>query len=273
MNKEAWNFINGADAIIVGAGSGLSSSAGYNHYHNTELFRNYFSDFIDKYGIRSMWDGFYHIYSSLEEEWAYYARYIQFMYDAPTGEPYKNLAKLLKRKEYHILTTNIDMQLSRVFPEDKVCYFQGDFRYFQCYQPCTDEIYYNEPMVREMVAHTDRNLRIPSELVPRCPHCGWKMVPWVQDDTFLRGKKWQASYKRYTDFARKHYHDRIVLLALGVGDMTPSIIQLPFWRMTAEYPDCFLINVTLDETTPPLQLKGKMLNYKMDINDFLEIER
>lgn len=142
MNAEVLSLLNGADAIIVGAGSGLSSAAGYNHYHDTELFQKYFGDFAEHYGIKSMMDGYYHVYSDLEEEWAYYARYIQFMYDAPVGEPYKKLKALLKDREYHILTTNVDMQLSKVFPEEKMCYFQGDFRYFQCYQPCTDEIWY-----------------------------------------------------------------------------------------------------------------------------------
>ena len=117
------------------------------------------------------------------------------MYDAPIGEVYQHLKSVLEGKEYYILTTNVDIQLPKLFPEEKVWHFQGDFRFFQCIQPCHEAIYPNEEQIRQMVNET-KDFKIPYEMVPRCPECGWKMVPWVQDDTFLYGE-----YLEDTSFA------------------------------------------------------------------------
>lgn len=267
--STAAELLKQADAIIVGGGSGLSSAAGYNHYHNDRMYREHFQEFDDKYGIKYLMKGFYYVYSKPEQQWGFYCKYIDFMRKAPAGKPYLNLKKILDGKNYHILTTNVDGQFSKVFPEEKICCFQGDFRYFQCGQPCHDKIYDNRHYIEKMLAGM-HDLEVPYDLIPRCPKCGWKMVPWVQDDTFLRGNAWNESYQRYMDFLAQNHNKKLVLLELGVGDMTPSIIQLPFWEITAKNPDTYLINVTLDKTTEPLHLKGKILNFVMDINDFLE---
>lgn len=274
VNKETISKVKeifaSSDAILVGVGSGMSSAAGFNHYHDDENFRTHFSDYKEKYGINSMMDGYYHLFSLPEEEWAYYARYIQFMYDSPVGAPYEDLYRLLKGKNYFILTTNVDMQVPKVFPEEKICCFQGDFQYFQCGQPCHDRIYPNEEQIREMVEKTV-NFRIPSKLIPRCPECGWKMVPWVRDDTFLEGDYWRDAYQRYVTFVDKYIDQKLTLLELGVGEMTPSIIKLPFWEMVQKNENCFLINVTLDRTTPPLHIKNRNLNIQMDSGYFLRL--
>lgn len=268
MINKVKEIFDSSDAVLVGVGSGMSSSAGFNHYHDDESFRLHFSDYKENYGINSMMDGYYHLFSSPEEEWAYYARYIQFMYDSPVGTPYKNLHKLLKDKKYFILTTNVDMQVSEEFPEEKICCFQGDFKYFQCSQPCNDRIYPNEKQIREMVEETV-NFRIPSELIPRCPECGRKMVPWVRDDTFLEGAYWRDAYQRYVTFVNEYIDKKLTLLELGVGEMTPAVINLPFWEMVQKNENCVLINVTLDRTTPPLHIKDKNLNIQMDAGHFL----
>lgn len=266
---EAAEKLQEADAIIVGGGSGLSSAAGYNHYHNNEMYRKHFQDFDDQYGIKNLMKGFYYVYSKLEQKWGFYTRYLHFMHQAPVGQPYLDLQHILQGNNYHILTTNVDGQFSHVFPEEKICYYQGDFRYFQCEQPCHDHIYRNEELVEQMLSQME-GLELPYEFIPRCPECGWKMVPWVQDDTFLRGNAWRESFQRYERFVRDNYEKKIVLLQLGVGEMTPSIIKLPFWEMTASYPDAYLINVNLEKTTPPEHLKGKITTIPMDIGTFLQ---
>lgn len=261
--------IRQADAVLVGAGSGLSSAAGYNHYHHNAVFEAYFHDFEETYGIQNLFQGFYYVYSKPEQQWGFYARYIKFMEEAPAGRPYFDLYEILKEKEYFILTTNCDIQIPKVFPEDRICQFQGDFRYFQCSQPCHDRLYENHDLIEAMLDNMD-GLEVPAKQIPRCPVCGWKMVPWVQDNTFLQGQEWQAAYQRYENFVRKHQKKKLLLMELGVGDMTPSVIRLPFWDMAANFPDAFLVTVNLSKANAPEHLAGKSMTVCEDLSCFLQ---
>ena len=153
-------------------------------------------DFKEWYGLKSPFDGFYYCYSSPEQQWAYYARYIQSMWDAPTGQPYYDLRDIVAEKEVFVLTTNIDMQFERIFQKERICDYQGNSGYVQCSQPCHDQIYSNVEMIRRMNENI-RELRVTSELLPRCNECGRIMVPWVRDDAFLEGKDWREGVRRY----------------------------------------------------------------------------
>ena len=118
------------------------------------------------------------------------------------------------------------------------------------------------------------NLEVPAEWIPRCPECGWKMLPWVQDNTFLQGEAWQVAYQRYEDFVKEYHNNKLLLLELGVGDITPSVIKLPFWDMTAKFTDTSLVTVNLTKISAPEQLKGKCLTICEDLALFLkEIRR
>ena len=192
--RTTTELLRQADAVLVGAGSGLSSAAGYNHYHHNTVFEENFHDFEKAYGIQSLFQGFYYVYSKPEQQWGFYSRYIRFMEEAPVGQPYIDLLEILREKEYFILTTNCDIQVPKVFPEERTCQFQGDFRYFQCSQPCHDKLYENHGLVEDMLKSMN-GLEVPSELIPRCPVCGWKMVPWVQDSTFLQGEAWKIAFR------------------------------------------------------------------------------
>ena len=172
--QELAERIDQADAVVIGGGSGLSSAAGYDHYH---CFSNY------------------------GEQWGYYSQYIRFMWEAPTGKPYLDLQALVADKPAFVLTTNVDQQFFRVFPQKQICAFQGDFSYCQCSQPCQNDIWGNRELVKKL---TDclAGVRLPEEAVPRCPDCGRVLVPWVRDDTFLEGTFWQDSLDRYHAFLR-----------------------------------------------------------------------
>lgn len=261
--------IKDADAIIIGAGSGMSSAAGYNHYHDNAVFRKYFGDFAEHYGFDGMFEGLYHLYGTHEEEWAYIARYMNFMYEAPTGKNYADLKEIIGEREYYILTTNVDMQFERVFPKERICTFQGDFGYFQCSQPCHDKLYPSEETVKELCANTE-NFRVPYDLIPRCPECGRIMSPWVRDTNFLEGEHWQAGYRAYKAFADGCKDKKVVFLELGVGDMTPSIIKLPFWGMTQTYKDAFYISVNMAKPEAPSHIADKSMAIAEDIASFLE---
>lgn len=229
--QELAERIDQADAIVIGGGSGLSSAAGYDHYHWSPAISEALAPFREQYGFASPLAGFYYCFSSYGEQWGYYSQYIRFMWEAPTGQPYLNLQALVADKHAFVLTTNVDRQFFRVFPKEQICAFQGDFGYCQCSQPCRDAIWENRELVSELTSRLE-GVRLPEEAVPRCPDCGRVLVPWVRDDTFLEGRAWKAQLDRYHAFLRRWLLEQtgknVLLLELGVGEMTPSIIKLPF---------------------------------------------
>jgi len=234
--QEIKQWIDDAEAIVVGAGSGLSSACGYSHYNMVPFFTDNMQPFIKKYGFKSLFQGLTYLYSSAQEQWAYLAHYVKLMYDTPAGKPYEDLRRILGDKSYFILTTNVDMQLDKVFPSEHICHFQGDMRYRQCQQPCSDEVYDNDDIVRKLDLLDDPTM-LPEDMVPRCPDCGRIMTLWVRDEHFSEGRLWHQEVDRYRSFLKENRDKRILFMELGVGDMTPNIIKLPFWKMTEELPD------------------------------------
>lgn len=236
--RELAEHIKGADAIVVGAASGMSAAAGYRHYyeHDKDFVEN-LGEFEKKYGYRNSFDGFYYRYRTSEERWAYIARNLCMILDAETGQPYKDLFEILKDKNYYILTTNQDTQFTRVFPEEKISAIQGDWRYFQCSRRCHDELYDSVETLHKLNDSIDADLRVPSELIPRCPKCGAEMEPWVRSWVFLEGRKYREEHSKLNAFLKKNMHKKVLFLELGVGRMTPMFIQEPFWNMTYAWPN------------------------------------
>ena len=245
--QQAAQWIENADALLIGVGSGMSSSAGYNHYHWSGFFENKLKLFHEKYGFTSPFAGYYYLYPSYEHQWGYCSAYIGAMLSAPTGEPYLSLAEIVGDKPHFAVNTNVDAQLERVIDEHHRYDFQGSFAYLQCSQPCHDELYPATDIIAEMTKSLDEDLAVPKDLVPRCPHCGRVMVPWVRDDTFLEGQAWISAAHKYQQFldtwAKEGKH--VVLLEVGVGDMTPSIIKFPFWSLAQNYPNVHYLPVNL----------------------------
>lgn len=270
--KRLIEKINIADAIVIGGGSGISSAAGYNHYHSKSIIEDKFSQFEKKYGFNSLFDAYYYLYSTHEERWVFFSQYIKFMYEASPGQPYLDLYEILKNKPYFILTTNIDMQFSKVFQEEKICLLQGDFRYFQCSQPCHDKLYENKDIIDKM----DKNLmetKVPLELIPRCQKCGRIMMPWVRDYEFLEGEFWKDGVSRYQNFLKEHLEEskdkNVLFLELGVGDMTPSIIKLPFWEMTYNFKNTFYVSINKERYSSPEHLRERAMVISEDIGKVL----
>ncbi len=217
-----------ADAVLVGAGAGLSTAAGMEY--GGERFENYFSDFHKEYGFSDMYSGGFYPFRTQEEYWAYWSRAIFLnRYDGAPDKPYTDLLKLLKSKEYFVLTTNVDHCFQRAgFNKDRLFYTQGDYGLWQCSTPCCQRTYDNKETVIKMV-NEQKNMKIPSELVPKCPVCGAPMTMNLRiDDTFVQDSGWYAAAGRYTDFAEKYKGKKLLLLELGVGYNTPGIIKYPF---------------------------------------------
>lgn len=215
-----------ADAIVIGAGAGMSTSAGF--AYDGERFEQNFADFKRKYGIQDMYSGGFYPYDTLEEYWAWWSRQIMVnRYEAGVGQPYHDLLKLVKGKDYFVLTTNVDHQFQLAgFDKKRLFYTQGDYGLWQCSKPCHQKTYDNEEIVRQMVAE-QKDMKIPTELIPRCPVCGAPMTMNLRCDmSFVQDEGWYAASNRYADFIRRHQGLHILFFELGVGGNTPIFYVL-----------------------------------------------
>lgn len=267
--KQLKEAIDSADAILIGAGSGLSTSAGFTY--SGERFHQYFSDFIEKYQIPDMYSGGFYPYDTLEEYWAWWSRHIYYnRYISPPKPVYKDLLKLIQKKNYFVLTTNVDHCFQNAgFDKKRLFYTQGDYGLWQCSIPCHQKTYDNEDEVKEMMK-AQKNMRIPTELIPHCPICGKPMTMNLRcDDRFVEDEGWHQAMERYSDFLHHHRKHNILFLELGVGANTPAIIKYPFWRMTAQNPSSIYACVNFNEAFAPNEISNRSICLQADIGDVL----
>ena len=254
-----------ADAILIGAGAGLSASAGLTY--SGERFDKYFSDFKAKYGITDMYSGGFFPYESLEEYWAWWSRHVLInRYDVEIGNPYSDLAELVKDKDYFVLTTNVDHQFQLAgFDKKRLFYTQGDYGLWQCSKACHNKVYDNEDIVRKMVSE-QKDMKIPTELIPKCPVCGAPMTMNLRcDNKFVQDEGWYEAAERYNDFIRRHKNLNILFFELGVGANTPGIIKYPFWQMTAQNVNATYVCVNLDMAAAPTEIEKQSICIDADI--------
>lgn len=259
------------DAVVIGAGAGLSTSAGFDY--TGERFEKYFSDFAGKYGIRDMYSGGFYPFSAKEEFWAYWSRYIFINRYTDAPKPvYENLLKLVQGKDYFVITTNVDHCFQKAgFDKKRLFYTQGDYGLFQCSEPCCDETFDNEAAIREMMDR-QRDMRIPSELIPACPHCGRPMTLNLRsDDSFVEDEGWHRAAERYENFLRTRAGQRILFLELGVGYNTPVIIKYPFWQMTAKNPAAVYACINKGQAICPNEIENRSLCIDADIGNTLSL--
>ena len=274
-----------ADAVVIGAGAGLSTSAGFTY--SGMRFEQYFSDFAKKYDFSDMYSGGFYPFETLEEHWAYWSRYIyinRYM-DAPKPV-YDRLFALVKDKDYFVLTTNVDHCFQKAgFDKKRLFYTQGDYGLFQCSKPCHAATYDNENVVRQMVLYqgfeiqnndlvipenNEIKMDIPAELVPKCPKCGRPMsMNLSADNTFVQDEGWYLASERYAEFLRRHKGLKVLFLELGVGMNTPGIIKYPFWRMTSENPEAYYISINYGEAFAPTEIRKRSACMQCDINEVL----
>ena len=232
-----------ADAVVIGAGAGLSTSAGFTY--DGERFEKYFSDFYARYGFSDMYSGGFYPYATPEAHWAYWSRYIYInrYLDAPKPV-YDILLKLVADKDYFVITTNVDHCFQKAgFDKKRLFYTQGDYGLFQCSEPCCQETFENEAVIREMVKRQE-DMKVPTELLPTCPHCGKPLTMNLRsDDTFVEDEGWHRAAERYENFLRTRAGQKILFLELGVGYNTPVIIKYPFWQMTAKNPNAIYAGI------------------------------
>ena len=275
-----------ADAVVIGAGAGLSAAAGFSY--TGERFQRYFSDFEAKYGFHDMYSGGFYPYSAPEEYWAYWSRYIyvnRYM-DAPKPV-YDRLLQLVKDKDYFVLTTNVDHCFQKAgFDKHRLFYTQGDYGLFQCSRPCHQKTYENETVIRKMVEaqgyviDTDGTLllpegispemMVPSDLVPHCPKCGEPMSMNLRaDHTFVEDEGWHLASERYAEFLRGHQNRKVLFLEAAVGFNTPTIVKYSFLRMTHKWKDAVYACLNYGEAYAPDEIEKKSICINGDIGDIL----
>ena len=261
--------LDAADAVVIGAGAGLSTSAGFTYAG--ERFEKYFSDFGKQYDFHDMYTGGFYPYQTLEEHWAFWSRYIyvnRYM-DAPKPV-YQKLLEMIKEKDYFVITTNVDHCFQKAgFDKKRLFYTQGDYGLFQCSEPCCQETFGNEEAIREMVER-QRDMRIPRELLPVCPHCGKPMTMNLRsDERFVQDEGWYRAAERYGNFLRTRKGQRILFLELGVGYNTPGIIKYPFWQMTAQNPKAVYACINYGEAYVPKEIAKRSICINADIGEVL----
>ncbi|MBQ8959858.1 MAG: Sir2 silent information regulator family NAD-dependent deacetylase [Ruminococcus sp.] len=267
--EQLKKVIETADAIVIGAGAGLSTAAGFTY--SGERFERFFSDHEAKYGFHDMYTGGFFPFETQEEMWAYWSRFIwcnRYM-DIDNGT-YKALFELVKDKDYFVITTNVDHQFQKAgFDKSRLFYTQGDYGLFQCSEPCHDQTYDNKTQVKDMIEFQE-DMKIPSDLIPKCPKCGKPMTMNLRsDDKFVEDEGWHKAAERYDDFLKTHNGQHILFLELGVGYNTPVIIKYPFWKMTAQNPKATYACLNYGEAYAPDEIAEKSILINGDIHEVL----
>ena len=258
------------DAVVIGAGSGLSTAAGFTY--TGERFEKYFSDFAAKYGIKDMYSGGFYPFATPEEHWAYWSRYIFInrYQDAPKPV-YETLLKLVADKDYFVITTNVDHCFQKAgFDKKRLFYTQGDYGLFQCSEPCCQETFENETAIREMVRRQE-DMKVPTELLPACPHCGKPLTMNLRSDNkFVEDEGWHRAAERYENFLRTHAGQKILFLELGIGYNTPVIIKYPFWQMTAKNPNAIYACINQGQAVCPQEIQRQAICINIDLGNALQ---
>jgi NAD-dependent SIR2 family protein deacetylase len=262
--------IDEADAILIGAGAGLSTAAGL-IYDGKDWLDN-FGDFIEKYHFPNLYYGGFGPFENDQEMWAYWSRFIFLERYRPGPLPlYQQLLSLVKEKNFFVLTSNVDHCFQKAgFPKERLFYTQGDYGLFQCGVPCHQRTYDNEAMVKAMIKE-QKSMQIPLKLLPKCPVCGKPMVPNLRsDDHFVEDKGWHEAEDRYDFWLAENYEDKkIVYLELGVGENTPGIITYPFWRLTAKNSQATYIRINKEKANSPLVIAERTISLVGDLQKFI----
>jgi NAD-dependent SIR2 family protein deacetylase len=274
MASDARALLSQAERIVIGAGSGLSTSGGIN-YDSPELFQALYPEFAQR-GNRTIWQticSFWNLTDANETKfWGFLSHHVEVNAAIPALPPYLDLFQYLQNKDYFVVTTNVDQQFQKAhFPLDRLWTMQGNYSCFQCETPCEHKIYDNSRMIRRMKATFNaETLEVARETVPRCPNCGLHLVPNLRKDASFVEEPHVVNKSLYHQFLSESKGKRVVFLEFGVGFNSPGAIKYPFEQLVATNPTFCLIRVNLDNHEFPLPIRGKSILVQEDIGTFIE---
>lgn len=273
--EAAANAIEEAEYVLIGAGAGLSAAAGLTY--GGKRFTDNFPEFIEKYGMTDMYSAGFYPFPSEEARWGYWSKHVYVNRIEPEALPlYKKVYELVKNKKYFVLTTNADHQFYKAgFGEDKIFATQGDYGLVQCMRGCHQKTYDDIFMMKQM-NEAREDCKIPSHMVPRCPVCGGPMAMNLRcDQYFVEDAAWHEAEEHFGAFLNECRKKKVVLLELGIGFNTPTIVRFPFEKLTREKENMTLIRLNLDEAIVPESLGKRAIGINSDmeksITDILNI--
>ncbi|RVU73646.1 Sir2 silent information regulator family NAD-dependent deacetylase [Lactobacillus xujianguonis] len=274
MNKidELVEQVHQADAILIGAGSGMSNAAGMDFWYSASpLFIKNMKYYHDKYHFDGVFNGFYTRFHSKEERWAFMLKSLQMILNIPPQKPtYDYLKTLIGDKPFHIVTTNQDALFKKAFLKDKVSEIQGSWDYYQASDTSNDQhLYDSHKMVAELLPKIIDH-RLPTDLIPRSKVNGSELVAWARGPKFLEGERYYEEHQKLNKFMAEHRGDKILYLEMGVGRMTPMFIQEPFWEMTKYNKNSFYVNINPKDALVNPAIKDQALLIGDDINEVLK---
>jgi NAD-dependent SIR2 family protein deacetylase len=268
--EAAKKLIDGADFVLIGAGAGLSTAAGFEY--GGKFFQDNFTDFAKKYGMTDMYYAGFYNFATSEEKWAYWSRMVYHnRYKSTKNKLYAKLFSLVKDKDYFVITTNVDHQFQLAgFDKNRLFYTQGDYGLFQCSLPCHEKTYDNKEQILQMVQQ-QKDCKIPTNLIPKCPVCGREMKMNLRsDDTFVQDSFWYEHAEKYKKFLKKSKNKNLVLIEIGVGYNTPVIIKYPFEEMTENQKNTHLIRINKDYATCWAEIANKTVLFDEDTSKILD---
>lgn len=263
-------FLAKAPAVLVGGGAGLSAAAGL--AYAGEVFRREFADYIARYGFTDLYSSGFYPFPTEEERWTYWARHVDYAaFRAPALPLYRQLLQLVEDKEYFVITTNVDAQFEKAgFDPSRLFAVQGDYREMQCARACHPKVYPNRDAVKKILA-TAHDLTIPPGTAPRCPVCGGKMEMHLRVDSyFIEDEAWHRAARSYERFLREHAGDAILLLEMGVGFNTPTIIRFPFEELAFANPRALLVRLNKEAAEPQLPIQSRTVNIAAPLPEVVE---
>ena len=264
-----------ADRVLIGAGAGLSASAGLS-YFDTEAFKKYFPVMV-----REGFNCQYELVGRRDNEWtpgrkwAYWATHILYVRETVPPLPlYAKLLAALEGRDYFVVTSNADRQFMRAgFPAERLFEYQGSYDYLGCLKRCTGHTWASLPELRKVREHIDpETFECPEEWIPHCPYCG------APADIIFRPETHRQEFQRYADFVNSSVDMRLCIIELGVGFNTPGVIRWPFEQITAQIPGATLFRVNRGYreiishpgyAKVPELLEGKAFSMQMDCGDVI----
>ena len=277
--------IESANAIVIGAGAGLSTAAGLTY--SGARFEKYFGDFAARFGIQDMYSGGFYPFPDEETRWAWWARHIYYnRYIDPPKDVYGKLLALVQDKDYFVITTNVDHQFQRAgFDKKRLFYTQGDYGLFQSMNPMIKKTYDNAEWVMQameaqgfekdsdgiyQISQSGISMRIPTALIPKCPDDGSDVTMNLRaDDLFVEDEGWHRASVAYADFIHRHENLHTLYFEIGVGANTPVIIKYPFWAMTRANPKAKYACLNYNEAFCPHQIENQSICIDGDADTIL----